>query len=75
MGGKRTEALRASKKNVNKQSQEIGGWGDTPPPRNAPETWEFRDSQDLKGGTLDEMPNGRERELRELTSSRKTSIK
>ena len=33
MGGKRTEALRASKKNVNKQSQEIGGWGDTPPPQ------------------------------------------
>jgi hypothetical protein len=31
-----------------------------------------RDSQDLKEGTLDEMPNSRERELTESTSSRKT---
>ena len=30
------------------------------------------DSQDSKGGTLDEMPNSRERELVESTSSRKT---
>jgi hypothetical protein len=30
-----------------------------------------RDSQDSKGGTLDEMPNSRERELTELISSRK----
>ena len=30
-----------------------------------------RDSQDSKGGTLDEMPNSRERELVESTSSRK----
>ena len=36
------------------------------------ETWEVRDSQDSKGGTLDEMPNSRERELIEPTSSRKT---
>ena len=40
--------------------------------QNAPETWEVRDSQDSKGGTLDEMPNSGERELVESTSSRKT---
>ena len=43
-----------------------------PPPQNAPETWEVKDSQDSKRGTLDEMPYSRERELIELTSSRKT---
>jgi hypothetical protein len=31
-----------------------------------------RDSQDSKGETLDEIPNSRERELIELTSSRET---
>jgi hypothetical protein len=36
---------------------------------NAPGTWEVRDFQDSKGGTLDEML---ERELIEPTSSRKT---
>ena len=41
-------------------------------PQNAPETWEFRDSWDSKGGTLDEMPDSRERELTEPTFSRKT---
>jgi hypothetical protein len=40
-----------------------------------PETWEMRDSQDSTGGTLDERPNSRERELVEPTSSRKTSNK
>jgi hypothetical protein len=30
------------------------------------------DSEDSKGGTLDEMPNNRERELIELTFNRKT---
>ena len=40
--------------------------------QNAPETWEVRDSQDSKGGTSDEMPDRRERELIEPTSSRKT---
>jgi hypothetical protein len=39
---------------------------------NAPETWEVRDSPDSKEGILDEMPNSRERELIEPTSSRKT---
>jgi hypothetical protein len=40
--------------------------------QNAPETWEVRDSQDSKGRTLDEMPDNRERELIEPTSSRKS---
>jgi hypothetical protein len=48
---------------------EIGGWGTL---QNAPETWEMKDSQDSKEGTLDEMPDSRERELVEPTSSRKT---
>jgi hypothetical protein len=39
---------------------------------NEPEIWEVRDSQHSKGGSLDEMPNNRERELTEPTSSRKT---
>ena len=41
--------------------------------QNVPETWEVRDSQDSKGRTLDEMPDRRERELIEPTSSRKTT--
>jgi hypothetical protein len=36
------------------------------------ETWEMRDSQDSKGGTLDEMSYSGERELVESSSSRKT---
>jgi hypothetical protein len=64
-----TEVLRTSRKNGNKQPQGIKGWGN---PQNAPETWEVRDFQDSKGETLDEMPNSREREHIELTSSRKT---
>ena len=40
--------------------------------QNVPEIWEVRDSQDSKGGTLDEMPYSGERELVESTSSRKT---
>ena len=40
--------------------------------QNAPETWELRDSQDSKGGILDEMPDSSERELIESTSIRKT---
>jgi hypothetical protein len=31
--------------------------------QNVSETWEVRDSQDTKGGTLDEMPYNGEREL------------
>ena len=59
--------MRSSRKNGNRQLQEVGGTL-----QNAPETWEVRDSQDSKGGTLDEMPDSRERELIEPTSSRKT---
>ena len=40
--------------------------------QNAPETWEVRDSQDSKGGTLEKIHNSKERELIEHTSSRKT---
>jgi hypothetical protein len=70
--GKRTEALRVSRKNVNWHPQEKGSWWAL---QDAPETWEVRDSQDSKGGTLDTMPNNRERELIEPTSSRNTGIK
>ena len=59
----------ASRKNVHRQSQEIEGGGTL---RNAPETWEVRDYQDSKGGTLDELPLSREREFIKPTSSRKT---
>jgi hypothetical protein len=65
--GSRREALRASRKNRNWQPQEVGG-GRTL--QNVPETWEVRDSQDSKGGTLAEMLDSRG--LIELTSSRKT---
>ena len=53
-----------NRKNVNREPREEVG--------NVPETWEFRDSQDSKGGTLDEMFYSGERELVEPTSSRKT---
>ena len=33
----------------------------------------MRDSQDSKGGILDEMPDSREQELREPTSNRKAN--
>jgi hypothetical protein len=39
---------------------------------NVPENWEVRDSQDSKGGTLDEMPYCEEKDLTEPVSSRKT---
>jgi hypothetical protein len=67
--GKRTEALRTSRKNGNRQLWKVGGRGTL---QNVPETWEVRDSQNSKGGTLDEMPYSGERELVESTSSRKT---
>jgi hypothetical protein len=44
-------------------------------PQNAPETWEVRDSQDPKGGTLDERHDSSERELIESTSTRRQDIK
>jgi hypothetical protein len=69
--GKRTEFLRTSRKSENRQPQEIGDWGN-PPPWIPPETWEVRDSQDSKGGTLDEMLDSSERGLIEPTFSRMT---
>jgi hypothetical protein len=62
--------LKASRQNVNRKPQEIGGGA--PHPQSASEIWEVRDSQESKGRTLDETPNSRERELTEPTSSRKT---
>jgi hypothetical protein len=53
----------------NRQPGEIEGWGTF---QNAPETWEVRDFQESKGGTLDEIPNNRERKLVEPTTHRKT---
>jgi hypothetical protein len=44
-------------------------WGD---PLNIPKTWEWRDSQDSKGGILDEMHYSWERELIDSTSRRNT---
>jgi hypothetical protein len=35
--GKRTEALRVSRKIGNRQPREVGGWGSL---QNVPETWE-----------------------------------
>jgi hypothetical protein len=40
--------------------------------QNLPETWEVNNSQDSKGWTLDEMPDSRERDMIEPTSSWKT---
>ena len=47
--GKRTEAPWASRKNVNRQPQEIGVWGD---PQNTPETLEVRVLPGLKARDL-----------------------
>jgi hypothetical protein len=68
-GGERSEALRVSRKNGNRQPWEVGGRGTL---QNAPETWEVRDSQDSKRRTLDKMLYSGERELVEPTSNRKT---
>jgi hypothetical protein len=50
----------------NFRRQEVGGTF-----QNAPKTWEVIDFQDSKVGTLDKMPDSRERELIEPTSCRK----
>ena len=47
---------------------ELGSWGTV---QNVPETWNIRDSQDSKGGTL-EMSFSGEREVVGFTFSRKT---
>ena len=52
-GGNMIKALRDSRKNGNRQPGKIGGEGTL---YNVPETWDLRDAQDSKRGTLDEMP-------------------
>jgi hypothetical protein len=61
----RTEALRASRKNGNRQCQEIGGWGDPSEYTRDMGTERF---SGLEGRDL--RFNSRERELIEPTSSR-----
>jgi hypothetical protein len=56
--GKRTEALRSCRKNVNRKPQKIRGWGT---PQNVLEFWEVRDYQYSQGGTFDEIPNSGEK--------------
>jgi hypothetical protein len=63
------EALGVIRENRNKQPWEERGAGIL---QNVPETWEVRESQDSKGGSLDEMPNSGKRERVEPTSRRKT---
>jgi hypothetical protein len=62
--GIRTDVLRDSREDGNRQPQEEGGWGSL---QNVPET-----SQDSKGRTLGGMPERGERKLIKPTSSRKT---
>ena len=59
----------ASRKNGNRQSQEIGGWG--APPECTRDLGDERFSG-FKERELGEMPNIKEREISEPTSSRKT---
>ena len=68
--GKRTLLLRASKKNGNRQPQEVGDLLD--PLKCTRDLAGERDSQDSKGGTPSEMLYSGERELLEPTSKRKT---
>jgi hypothetical protein len=52
-----------------RQPREVGGWGKAL--HNVSENQEVRNSQNSKGGTLDEMPYSGERELVEPISRRK----
>ena len=61
--------LKKNGKNGNKQPREVGSGGTL---EKVSETWDVRDPQESKGGTLDEMHNSGERKLIEPTSSRKT---
>jgi hypothetical protein len=67
--GKRTEALRASRKNTNRQPWEVGGWGHS---LECTRDLGGERFSEIKGWTLDEMPYTGERELVEPVSSRKT---
>ena len=64
-----TEALMASRNNVNRQPQKAVHLGDPP---ECTRDLEVKTSQGSKGGTLNEMPDSRERDLIEPTSSKKT---
>ena len=63
--GKGLKSLRASRKNGNRQLQEVGGW------RDSPECTRDLGHERLRG-TLDEMTCNAEKELVEPNSSRKT---
>jgi hypothetical protein len=69
--GTRTEALRASRNNGNKQSLKVG-WGGGRIFRCTRDLGCERDSQDSIGEILYEMPYSGETELVDSTSSRKT---
>ena len=60
--------MRSSRKNGNRQPQEIGGCGDPP---ECPRDLGGERLSESKRGTLDEMSNSRERKPVEPTSSRK----
>jgi hypothetical protein len=83
VGWNRTEALRASRKNRNREPREIpGGGGHCRAPEYTRDQCvcvcvggggrEVRDCHDSKGRTLDEIPYSGDRELIEPTSNRKT---
>jgi hypothetical protein len=63
----RTEALRTSRKNGNRQPRKVGGWGHL-----LECTRDLGDSQDSKGGTLGEMSYSGARELVDPSFSKKT---
>jgi hypothetical protein len=54
LGREKSRLPEGSRKNGNRQHQDVGSRGDL---QNVLESWEVRDSQDSKGGTLDEMPS------------------
>ena len=67
--GKSIKTLNTSRKNVNPRKKEVVG-----SLKNVPETWEVRYSQDSKGGTLNEMPDSRERKIiKPITCSKLSS--
>ena len=62
----RKEAQRARRRNGSMQHLGMGGWGTL---YKVLETGEVRYSQDTMGMSLNKMPNSREREFKESTSS------
>ena len=59
--GNRTKALRANRKNGNRQPREVGGWGNPPPRMHQNQGGERLSG--LKGGTLNEMLYSGKREF------------